>query len=221
MPSDVGRPLSDLVNNLNYLDLKNNVSKVLDTLMFIEKEVTASNERWFKVRIMPYRTHENLIDGVVITFIDITDSKRVEAGLENTRKELEKTLEDLERIFSLSAYMVCLTSPEGNFQKVSPAFSETLGFSEKEFLTKPFVDFVHPDDKESTAAKMEPLARGIPIIKFPNRYMCKDGSYKWLEWTARSFVEGGDIYAIAYDITDRKIAEQKLERITLKYEAHK
>ena len=60
---------------------------------------------------------------------------------------------------------------------------------------------------------MKPLARGISIIKFPNRYICKDGSYKWLEWTARSFVNHGDIYAIAYDITDRKLFEEKLEHI--------
>ena len=65
---------------------------------------------------------------------------------------------------------------------------------------------------------MEALAREIPIIRFPNRYICKDGSYRWLEWTARSYVNGRDIYAIAYGITDRKLVEEKLERITLKYE---
>ncbi|PKI15832.1 hypothetical protein CXF71_12560 [Colwellia sp. 12G3] len=107
--------------------------------------------------------------------------------------------------------MVCIASLEGTFRKVSPAFTETLGFSEKEFLAKPFADFVHPADRESTEDKMEPLARGLPIIRFPNRYICKDGSYKWLEWTARSFVDGGDIYAIAYDITKLKLAEERLK----------
>ena len=213
LPTDIGRSLFDLVNKLDYLDLENNARKVLNTLVLIEKEVTASDARWFKVRIMPYRTLESLIDGVVITCIDITQSKQVEAGLEMTQIELEKSLENLEGFFNLSAYMVCIASPEGVFQKVSPAFSETLRFSEKEFLTRPFIDFVHPDDKKATADKMEPLAKGIPIIRFPNRYKCKGESYKWLEWTARSFVSGGDIYAIAYDITDRKLAEEKLDRM--------
>ncbi|MFT6413796.1 MAG: diguanylate cyclase (GGDEF)-like protein/PAS domain S-box-containing protein [Glaciecola sp.] len=137
---------------------------------------------------------------------DISERKQVE-------DQLNKSIEDLDRIFNLSAYMVCIATPEGYFRKISPAFTETLGFSEKEFLTQPFVDFVHPDDKQSTIDKMEPLRRGIPVMRFQNRYICKDGSEKWLEWTARSFVNVGDIYAIAYDITDRKIAERKLERI--------
>jgi PAS domain S-box-containing protein len=209
LPSDMGRPLSDIVNNLEYVELEYDSRKVLDSMMFIEKYVSATDKRWIKVRIMPYRNKENRIDGVVITFIDSTSSKQVETGLRNAQIELEKSLEDLERIFSLSSYMVCIASPEGTFRKVSPAFSETLGFSEQEFLTQPFVDFVHPEDKHATLETMEPMARGIPITRFPNRYICKDGSYKWLEWSARSFTNGGDIYAIAYDITDRKLFEEE------------
>ena len=115
--SDVGRPLTDIVTSLDYKELENNARKVLQTLVFIEKEIAASNKRWFKVRIMPYRTLEDLINGVVITFIDISESKKVEAGLENTQKELSNSLADLERIFNLSAYMVCIASPEGTLLK--------------------------------------------------------------------------------------------------------
>jgi PAS domain S-box-containing protein len=128
-----------------------------------------------------------------------------------TEEVLKDSKDTLERIFNLSAYMVGIYSPDGIFQKVSPAFTETLGFSEKEFLSQPFINFVHPDDKKATIDNMEPLARGIPIIRFPNRYICKDGSYKWLEWTARSFVTGGKIYVMAYDITYRKKTEKKLK----------
>ncbi|PKI15833.1 chemotaxis protein CheB [Colwellia sp. 12G3] len=86
--SDVGRPLSDIYTNLNYLELEHNARMVLQTLSSIEEDITASDERWFKVRIMPYRTQENVIDGVVITFIDITESKRIAADIESARKEL-------------------------------------------------------------------------------------------------------------------------------------
>ena len=79
--SDIGRPLSDITTNLNYLELEHNASKVLKSLVFIEEEITASDQRWFKVRIMPYRTHDNVIDGVVITFIDISEAKKLEAEL--------------------------------------------------------------------------------------------------------------------------------------------
>lgn len=210
IPSDVGRLLSDVVSDLDYAALHDDAREVLRTLVFIEKLVTTKDARWFKVRIMPYRTQENVIDGVVITFVDITNSKQVEAGLEKAREELKKSLGDLEKIFNLAGSMVCIASSEGVFQKVSPAFTETLGFSEKELLAQPFVDLIHPDDKKATIDKVKILARGIPVTQFPNRYICKDGSYKWLEWTARSFVNGGDIYAIAYDVTDRELTNTTL-----------
>lgn len=79
--SDLGRPLSDISNDLQYPQLQKDVEDVLRTLIFKEKEVEANNQRWFKVRIMPYRTHDNIIDGVVITFIDISETKHLEAQL--------------------------------------------------------------------------------------------------------------------------------------------
>jgi PAS domain S-box-containing protein len=208
--SDVGRPLSDVVSELDYTALQKDMREVLRTLVFIEKLVMTKDALWFKVRIMPYRTQQNIIDGVVITFVDVTNSKQVEAGLEKVQKELKKSLVVLERFFSLSAYLVCIASSEGTFKKVSPAFTETLGFSEKELIAQPFVNFVHPDDKKATLDKVENLARGISVIKFQNRYICKDGSYKWLEWTARSFVNGEDIYAIGYNVTGRELTDATL-----------
>lgn len=79
--ADVGRPLSDLASDLNYPDLGDDAQKVLDTLIFSEKQVTSETKRWFTVRIMPYRTMQNQINGVVITFIDITIAKHLEAEL--------------------------------------------------------------------------------------------------------------------------------------------
>ncbi|MBA6288878.1 chemotaxis protein CheB [Colwellia sp. MB3u-4] len=81
IPSDVGRPLSDIVTELDYTSLQKDAREVLDTLVFIEKEITASNNRWFRVRIMPYATQENVIDGVVITFTDISEAKLLESQL--------------------------------------------------------------------------------------------------------------------------------------------
>lgn len=79
--SDLGRPLSDISNDLEYPQLQKDVEEVLRTLIFKEQQIKASNQRWFKVRIMPYRTHDNIIDGVVITFIDISETKHLEAQL--------------------------------------------------------------------------------------------------------------------------------------------
>ncbi len=79
--SDIGRSLSDIVNQLNYDDLEKDSIEVLRTLIFIEKQVSAKDDRWYKVRIMPYRTQDNVIDGVVITFTDISDLKKMEVQL--------------------------------------------------------------------------------------------------------------------------------------------
>jgi chemotaxis protein methyltransferase CheR/two-component system CheB/CheR fusion protein len=81
IPSDVGRPLSDITSDLNYSALESRAAEVLRTLTPYEKEVSASEQRWFKVRIMPYRSLENTISGVVITFIDISKAKKLEAEL--------------------------------------------------------------------------------------------------------------------------------------------
>jgi PAS domain S-box-containing protein len=131
----------------------------------------------------------------------------------NEKKEKGNIQSDLDRIFNLSEYMVCIASPEGYFLRISPAFTETLGFSENELLAKPFAEFIHQDDKEMTMDNMEPISKGVQIVRCQNRYICKDGSLKWLEWTSRSFEKGGNLYAMAYDITDHKRAEEELSNL--------
>jgi chemotaxis protein methyltransferase CheR/two-component system CheB/CheR fusion protein len=82
---DTGRPLSDIVTDLEYTELQQDAYEVLRTLIFREKEVTTPDGHWFRVRIMPYRTQNNVIDGVVITFMDISQSKKLEAELRKSQ----------------------------------------------------------------------------------------------------------------------------------------
>ncbi len=90
IPGDVGRPISDIVTALNYPSLVDDSREVLRKLVLIEKQVSACDGRWFTVRIMPYRTQENRIDGVVITFTDISVPKRLEAALRKTQSDLQE-----------------------------------------------------------------------------------------------------------------------------------
>ncbi len=90
IPGDVGRPITDIVTSLDYPEMADDAQQVLKTLIFIEKQVSARDGHWFTVRIMPYRTQENRIDGVVITFADITVAKNLETALRKAQSDLEK-----------------------------------------------------------------------------------------------------------------------------------
>ncbi len=89
IPGDIGRPLSDIVTELDYPQLTADAREVLRTLVFQERQIATRNAHWYRARIMPYRTLENLIDGVVITFIDITETKELEAKLRKQCSEID------------------------------------------------------------------------------------------------------------------------------------
>ena len=93
IPGDVGRPLSDITSNLIYPDMSDEAQKVLQTLIFSEKQIASTDGRWYAVRIMPYRTVEDVIAGVVITFSNITATKELEAELRGEVERLERKLE--------------------------------------------------------------------------------------------------------------------------------
>ncbi len=90
IPSDIGRPVTDIASKVLYPELATDVAEVLRTLVFTEKAIPVDGRRWFSVRIMPYRTLDNRIDGVVVTFLDDTRAKLLEAELNEARKELER-----------------------------------------------------------------------------------------------------------------------------------
>jgi len=146
---------------------------------------------------------------------EITERKRAEEELQKYREHLEELVEartaELNRIFQLSIDMIGIANMEGYFLKVNPAFERVLGYSEKELLDRPFLEFVHPEDVDATQRiMMEQLARGVSLVHFENRYRCKDGTYRWLDWTAQPVLPDGVIYAVARDVTKRKQVEQEL-----------
>lgn len=121
--------------------------------------------------------------------------------------------EELVRFFDLSLDLFCIANTEGFFWRLNENFTRTLGYTTKELTSRPFIEFVHPDDVSSTLDEVLKLSKGEPTIQFMNRYRHKNGHYISLEWTARSLEGEGMIYAVARDISDRIRLEQEKSRI--------
>jgi PAS domain S-box-containing protein len=137
--------------------------------------------------------------------------------LQQRIQELEATIarqleqdNTLERLFNLSLDLLCVANLDGYFLQVNQAFETLLGHSMQEFLEKPFIDFVHPDDKKATLEALQQLAAGESLNCLENRYRCKDGSYKWLEWTCSPPTREGLLYAVARDISVQTAMQQQL-----------
>ena len=122
--------------------------------------------------------------------------------------------EEIGRFFSVSLDLLCIADFNGYFKLLNPAWEKTLGFPTAELLSKPFVEFVHPEDRPATLAEAGKLAaQEHDTVDFANRYRCADGSYKWLVWKARSDHRLRLIYAAARDVTDEKRAQEEIRQL--------
>lgn len=98
-----------------------------------------------------------------------------------------------------------LVIASGNkFIRVNPSFSKALGFTQDELTSRPFISFVHPDDRSATEQEVQTMALSGGSFSFINRYICKDGSVKWLDWRSRIEFRNGHIFACARDITEHR-----------------
>jgi PAS domain S-box-containing protein len=119
----------------------------------------------------------------------------------------------LARLFDLSLDALCIAGFDGYLKLANPAFARILGYTQEELLARPFMDYVHPDDRESVRAVLGELARGDDIVGFQCRQVCADGSVRWLEWNTRTRPEEGVVYGVARDITDRRVASAELNAL--------
>ncbi len=134
------------------------------------------------------------IGAIVSNFRDITQRKALE--------------EERDGFFRLSLDLLCIAGIDGQFRTLNPAWETTLGWSLDELCTRPWLDFVHPDDYEATLQQGAKLAEGRVVIRYENRYRCKDGSYRWLEWACIP-TSDGLIYACAHDVTDERATAER------------
>ncbi|GAC1574856.1 MAG: hypothetical protein NVS3B24_02560 [Candidatus Dormibacteria bacterium] len=120
---------------------------------------------------------------------------------------------DTETHFALSADLMCVAGLDGYFKRVNPAWQAVLGFEPHELLGQPFLEFVHPDDRDATLAEVAKLAQGAHTLHFENRYRCRDGSYRWLDWTSVPDRDAGLLYAVARDVTQSRSDSERLRQV--------
>lgn len=169
--------------------------------------------RWFLTRAVPARDENGNIVRWIGTNTDVHDQKMIAAELAALNTTLadrvrEKTRER-DRIWNVSQDLLLVAGIDGTWRTINPAWTATLGWSEQELLHKTSHWLEHPDDRERADAEIGRLAHGIPTIRFENRFRHRDGSYRWLSWTA---VPDDDlIYAVARDVTAEKAALERLK----------
>jgi len=141
-------------------------------------------------------------------------AQEVQRWQEVQRRQAE---EERDRFFNLSLDMLCVAGFDGYLKRLNPAVERIFGFTIEEMRAEPFLNFVHPDDRAATVAEMEHLAAGANTILFENRYRCKDGSYRWMQWTATPDFDQQLIHAAARDITESKRTQEALRESEERY----
>ncbi len=130
------------------------------------------------------------------------------AKAEENERKIKEQSQEIESFFTCAVDLLCIANVGGYFIRLNKEWENTLGYSLRDLEGRQFLEFIHPEDISSTLQAMAQLDKQIAVNGFTNRYRCKDGSYKWIEW--KSYPSGDKIFAAARDITPHKILEAEL-----------
>lgn len=130
-----------------------------------------------------------------------------------TRANAQRATHDFDNFFAVAIDMFCFLGFDGYFRRLNPAWERTLGFTREELMSRRFIEFVHPDDRERTLRQNAEVRAGGQALGFENRYLCRDGGFRWFLWNAAPQPMEGVIYSVARDITARKEAELERQRL--------
>ena len=198
--TDIGRPLSDITSNIINENFYKDAKDVLNSLNKKESEAQSKEGRWYFIRMMPYRTVENVIDGVVITFTDITKLKLAETSLRR-----------LATVVSDSNDAVIVYDLEGRITAWNKGAERLYGYTETEVLKMNIIEIVPEDKRQGTLGQIKQIKTGIPVESMETKRTTKDGRILDVWLTATKLVDDtGNIVAVATterDITERKCSE--------------
>ncbi len=211
--TDIGRPFTDLVTDLQYPEIDSHARQVIKTLISVETEIVTNDKRWFNVRIMPYRTLDDRIDGLVITFFDITASKKLEIDLIELNESLTISETRYRRLFeSAKDGILILDAETGKIMDVNPFLVGLLGYSQEQFIEKAIweigflKDIVANQDKFSELQQKE-------FVRYENLPLeTSDGRKINVEFISNVYLIANRkvIQCIIRDITERKQMEEAL-----------
>ncbi len=153
---------------------------------------------WNELHIAPVQNSENHLTHFIGIQTDISERKKLE--------------EERDRFFTISLDLLCIADFKGYFKRLNPAFQKTLGYTDQELMSRPFICFIHPDDRQKTLSEFNKLKEGNVTLYLENRFLTKKGTYHWLSWTAAPFTQEQSIYAVAHDITEQKRASEALKQ---------
>ena len=157
--SDIGRRFTDIASDLHYGELVDDANEVLRTLIFIQKQIPTKDGRWFSIRIMPYRTVDDRIDGLVITFFNLTDLKQIES-------ELQKTAQMNQFLLNSSSEAILRISPDGKIEEFNPSAEELFGKKRTEVINQNFIKaFIPVKLRKETEKKLKALSEKKTVNK--------------------------------------------------------
>ena len=215
--TDVGRPLTDIKLNVDVPDLEIILADVLESVQPFQRDVQDRTGRWYSLRVRPYRTAENHIEGAVIALIDIDSIKR---NAESMRMGAER----LRIMYDRAPLGIFETDLEGRFERVNDSFCELTGRTRDALLSLHSEDITHPDDVGAHREDFERVRSGlVPSVRREKRYVREDGQAVWVELYRFSIVDAegkpASTVGIAEDITERKEMETDLRRREARFRA--
>ena len=167
----------------------------------INREFTLWDFRYYIIGALVFC----LLETALIIFLIVQRHRK-----KSSEDSLRERTEELDQFFNVSLDLLCIANTDGYFLRLNSAWETTLGYTREELMAKRFLEFVHPDDLDRTRDFISILVSQQKIFFFENRYRCKDGTYRWLQWS--SAPAGNLVYAAARDVTKHKEVQEKLKK---------
>ena len=207
--TDSGRPISDLTHRLGYRDLRKDAEGVLGRLVPVEREIQDETGQWYLTRVLPYRSTDDRIEGVVITFIDITTRKDAEEALRASEERLR-------RMVNVDAVGVLIFDGEGTLIDSNDAFLKMCGYTREDVTARKLTwrSMTPPEYVAFSEQQLQTLAQTGRIGPYEKEYLHKDGSRSWMVLAGASLGDG-TVIEYCIDIMDRKRAEHELRQAEL------